>query len=168
MAVYGNTPNDLIKRYQESAEHVKADKVENGEAAAAGSLLAGVVVWLQIAKFSWQAGQHDLLPGLSCGAPITAWRKTSASERKSRVFFTSRLKRDSPEEHQDGLRKGLKVVVAIDLRSVHHGYFSENLKTQINSTNFLLSHKSERHWRQQGVWLQFELEEAITCIPITA
>lgn len=44
VAVYGNTPNGLIKSYQEGAEHVKADEVENGEAAAAGSLLAGVVV----------------------------------------------------------------------------------------------------------------------------
>lgn len=48
VAVYGNTPNGLIKSYQESAEHVKADEVENGEAAAAGSLLAGVVVRLRI------------------------------------------------------------------------------------------------------------------------
>lgn len=48
----------------------------------------------------------------------------------------------TPEEHQDGLRKGLKVVVAIDLRSVDHGYFPKNLKTQIKSTNFLLSLKA--------------------------
>lgn len=43
-AVYGKAPRPLIERYQESAEHVEADEVENREAAAAGSLLAGVVV----------------------------------------------------------------------------------------------------------------------------
>lgn len=39
-----NTPNNLMKSYQESAEHVKADEIENGKAAATGSLLARVVV----------------------------------------------------------------------------------------------------------------------------
>lgn len=33
-----------VSRYQESTEHVEADEVDDGEAAAAGSLLAGVVV----------------------------------------------------------------------------------------------------------------------------
>lgn len=33
-----------MEGYQKSTEHVKADEVENGEAAAAGPLLAGVVV----------------------------------------------------------------------------------------------------------------------------
>lgn len=67
-----------------------------------------------------------------------------------------RFKWHAPKEHEDGLRKGLKVVVAIDLRSVDHGYFPKNLKTQIKLTNFLLSHKSEWHWMQQGFWMRFE------------
>lgn len=82
--------------------------------------------------FAWQAGQHDLLPGLSCGAPIAAQGKTSARERKSSFSTAIKVQVDlndthAPEEHQDGLRKGLKVVVAIDLRSVDHGYFAKNL-----------------------------------------
>lgn len=51
-----NAQRGLIKSYQESTEHVKADEVKNGKAAAAGSLLAGVVVRLRITKFPWQAG----------------------------------------------------------------------------------------------------------------
>lgn len=35
--------------------------------------------------------------------------------------------RRTPEEHQDSLKEGLKVVVAIDLRSIDHGYFPKNL-----------------------------------------
>ena len=36
-----------------------------------------------------------------------------------------------PEEHQDSLWKRLEVVVAVDLLSVHHGYFTEDLKNTI-------------------------------------
>lgn len=34
----------------------------------------------------------------------------------------------TPEEHQDSLRKGLEIVVAVDLSSVDHGYFPKHLK----------------------------------------
>lgn len=58
-----------MTRYQESAEHVEADEVDDGEAAAAGSLLAGVVIRLGIAQLPGQTGQHDLLPGFPSGTP---------------------------------------------------------------------------------------------------
>lgn len=83
---YGKTRNHRIDSYQKSTEHVKADEVENGEATAAGSLLAGVVVWLRITKLPWQAGQHDLLPGLTCGAPVTA-RGTMTQVRGETHYF---------------------------------------------------------------------------------
>lgn len=57
----------------------------------------------------------------------------------------------TPEEHQNSLRKGLKVVVAVDLRSIDHRYFAKNLKKQIKSTNILLSHKSELPLKAAGV-----------------
>lgn len=122
--------------YQESAEHVEADEVDNGEAAAAGSLLSGVVVRLWIAQLPWQTGQHDLLPGFTCGTPdvhtgagwavsphgfLHLWSHPMAANQTMQA-------RQTPEEHQDCLRKGLKVVVAVDLSSVHHGYFAEHLE----------------------------------------
>lgn len=59
----------ILKDYQKSTEHVEADEVDDGEAAAAGSFLSGVVVGLRITQLSWQTGQHDLLPGLTGGTP---------------------------------------------------------------------------------------------------
>lgn len=52
--------------YQESTKHVEGDEVDDGEAAAAGSLLSRVVVRLGITQLSRQTGQHDLLPRLTC------------------------------------------------------------------------------------------------------
>ncbi len=67
--ITGTQHSELSEGYQESTEHVEADEVDNGEAAAARSLLSGVVVWLRITQLPWQTGQHDLLPGLTCGTP---------------------------------------------------------------------------------------------------
>lgn len=57
--------------YQEGTKHVEADKVEDGEAAAAGGLPFCAVVGLRLwsALLAWHAGQHDVLPGLPCGTP---------------------------------------------------------------------------------------------------
>lgn len=57
------------EEHQECTEHVEADEIDDGEAAAAGPLLSGVVVWLGITQLPWQTGQHDLLPRLTCGTP---------------------------------------------------------------------------------------------------
>lgn len=57
--------------YQEGTEHVEADEVEDGEAAAAGGLpfraVAGLRLWSTL--LARHAGQHDVLPGLPSGTP---------------------------------------------------------------------------------------------------
>lgn len=61
--------SEMSEAYQECTEHVEADEVDDGKAAAAGSLLSGVVVRLGVTQFPRQAGQHNLLPRLACGTP---------------------------------------------------------------------------------------------------
>lgn len=53
--------------YQEGAEHVEGNEIDDGEAAATCHLLSGVVVGLRVAQFSRHTGQHDLLPCLPSG-----------------------------------------------------------------------------------------------------
>lgn len=55
--------------YQEGAQHVEGDEVNYCESTATRHLLPGVVVGLWVAQFPRHAGQHDLLPRLSSGAP---------------------------------------------------------------------------------------------------
>lgn len=57
--------------YQEGTEHVEADEVEDGEAAATGRLPFCAVVGLRLrgALLPWHAGQHDVLPCLPSGTP---------------------------------------------------------------------------------------------------
>lgn len=57
--------------YQEGTEHVEADEVEDGEAAATGRLPFRAVVGLRLwgALLPWHAGQHDVLPCLPSGTP---------------------------------------------------------------------------------------------------
>lgn len=77
--------NEMSEDYQESTEHVEADEVDNGEAAAAGSLLSLVVFRLWITQFPRQTGQHDLLPGLSCGTPNRT--RTAATHKHNEGFY---------------------------------------------------------------------------------
>lgn len=56
--------------YQEGAEHVKADEIDDGEVAPASVFLSGVVIWVRVTQFPWEAGKHDLLPGFPCGTPV--------------------------------------------------------------------------------------------------
>lgn len=78
--------SEISEDYQESTEHVEADEVDNGEAAATGSLLSGVVVWLWITQLPWQTGQHDLLPGLTCGTPNIE-QETTLTQGQNEGFF---------------------------------------------------------------------------------
>lgn len=57
--------------YQEGTEHVEADEVEDGEAAAAGVVGFSGVGWLRlgVALLVWETCQHDFLPGLASGTP---------------------------------------------------------------------------------------------------
>jgi hypothetical protein len=57
--------------YQEGTEHVETDEVEDGKAAATGSLSFRAVVLLGLwgTLLAWHASQHDVLPGLTCGTP---------------------------------------------------------------------------------------------------
>ena len=57
--------------YQEGAEHVEADEVDDGEAAPAGELLSWVVVGLGVAQLPAHARQHDVLPRLPRRTPVT-------------------------------------------------------------------------------------------------
>lgn len=41
-----------------------------------------------------------------------------------------------PEKHQDSLRKGLEIVVAVDLGSIHHCNFSKHLKAESAKVSF--------------------------------
>lgn len=77
--------------YQESTEHVEANEVDNGEAAAAGSLLSRVVVGLWIAQLPRQTGQHDLLPGLACGTSNTEQETTSVTQEQNKRLFNMHL-----------------------------------------------------------------------------
>lgn len=57
--------------HQEGTEHVEADEVEDGEAAAAGVVGFSGVGWLRlgVALLVWETCQHDFLPGLASGTP---------------------------------------------------------------------------------------------------
>lgn len=48
------------------------------------------------------------------------------------IFTRSAKKTSKPEEHQDSLRKSLKIVVAVNLGPIHHCNFSKHLKAQKN------------------------------------
>lgn len=90
--------------YQEGAEHVESDKINDGKSAAARHLLPGVVVWLRVTQFPWHAGQHDLLPRLSSGTSggctgITeaneSLRKSHTHKRHRKNLNPTHLKRSS-------------------------------------------------------------------------
>ena len=55
--------------YQEGAEHVESDEVDDCKSTATRHLLPGAVVGLWVAQFPGYTGQHDLLPRLSGGTP---------------------------------------------------------------------------------------------------
>jgi len=57
------------RRHQEGTEHVEADEVDDGEAAATALLLPEVVVRVRVTLLAGQAGQHNLLPGLARRTP---------------------------------------------------------------------------------------------------
>lgn len=70
-------------------------------------------------------------------------------------------KTTTPEEHEDGLREGLEVVVAVDLRAVHHGDLPKHLagaRGRISPARLqLLNRRNQQPSRELN-----------TCIPITA
>lgn len=66
--------------YQESAQHVETDEVDDGKVAAACVLLPGVVIRLRVTQLSREAGQHDLLPGLARSTPYVDQGKKAGVE----------------------------------------------------------------------------------------
>lgn len=60
----------LLITYQKRAEHVKTDEIHDGEVAPTGVLLPRVVIRLGVTELPREAGQHDLLPGLTCRTPF--------------------------------------------------------------------------------------------------
>lgn len=54
------------KTHQEGAEHVEADEVEDGEAAAAGVVIHDAVnLRIRVTHLVGETGQHNLLPGFT-------------------------------------------------------------------------------------------------------
>lgn len=80
-----NQQAGCVEYYQKSTEHVEADEVNDSKAAAAGPLLAGVVVRLRITQFPGQTGQHDLLPGLTCGT-------SKRGQHNVIIFYQNKIK----------------------------------------------------------------------------
>ena len=57
---------ELADFYQEGAEHVEADEVDDGEAAAT---VLPLLPRLRVTRFTRHTGQHYLLPRLTCRTP---------------------------------------------------------------------------------------------------
>jgi hypothetical protein len=60
----------ILTAYQKCTEHVKADEIDNGKVAPTCVLFSRVVIRLRVTQLPWEAGQHDLLPGLACRTPF--------------------------------------------------------------------------------------------------
>lgn len=122
--------------YQEGAEHVERDKINDGKSAATRHLLPGVVVWLGVAQFAWHAGQHDLLPRLSSGTSggfTQTYDSLCMLSTHTQIHNPQRgPEENTPEEKQHSLREGLEVVVSVDMCAVHHGHLSEHLRQKKN------------------------------------
>ena len=135
-----------VYAYQEGAEHVKGDEVDDGESAAAGHLFPGLVVRLRVAQFPLRAGEHDLLPRFTSGTPETQrlhqtphthtnTHKTippMLTWEKTYVILVRPLSPHKPEQQKHSLWKGLEVVVSVDVRVVHHGNLTKHLAREIH------------------------------------
>lgn len=73
-----NYPFTLLSfTHQVSAEHEEADEVDVGQVATTGELFAGLSVGFWVTASTGQSCQHNLLPLLSGGAPISTQKEGS-------------------------------------------------------------------------------------------
>ena len=139
--------------YQEGAEHVETDEVDDGKATATRLLPTGVVVGVRVTQLPWQARQHDVLPRFSRGTPVRGGKVTSQlfTWDLAEHVETGRVPSGGhnncellPEEQQHGLGKSLEVVVPIDLRAVDHGDFSKHLQQHLKNLTHFISVKQTK------------------------
>ena len=125
--------------YQECTQHVEAHKVDYGKASSTGVLLPGQEVRLGVTLLPVQAGQHHFLPRLPCSTPAQEMKTLVFIQNKNIQCFSEKCKKGDlvkhhpetahpPKEYQHSLRECLKVVVPVDVRSIHQGYFTKDLQ----------------------------------------